>query len=219
MAGLLSKMRYYKHTHRHIHRILKKHAPSTIHKAKRLVAFKYPKFLLLTICIIAAYYLFSLSSVKDYISGLGQLGYFTNLIAGILFSFGFTTPFSMGFLITIAPKNILIASIISGVGSLIGDMIIFKTIKISFIDEFRELEKKKALKKIREIVEHNRHILIRHYLVYIFAGIILASPIPDEVGVSMLAGLTTVKPKIFALISFILHTIGFYIIISLGMQF
>jgi uncharacterized membrane protein YdjX (TVP38/TMEM64 family) len=200
-------------SHKHIHRILRKHSPKGIHKAKRLFAFKYPKLLLLTATIILSYYLFSLPQVKDFVLNLDQFNYLSDFIAGIFFSFGFTTPLSIGYFVTTYSENIFLTSIIAGIGSVIGDIIIFKTIKISFMDEFKELERKKAIKKIEKIVENNKHVLIRHYLLYIFAGIILASPLPDELGVSMLAGLTTIKTKIFAVISFLLHTIGFYVII------
>ncbi|MEX2017125.1 MAG: hypothetical protein WD876_01495 [Candidatus Pacearchaeota archaeon] len=197
--------------HQHIQKILKEHSPEGVHKAKRLLSFKYPKLMLLVAAIVLAYYVFKLPSVKIFVSGL-QVNYISDFIAGILFSFGFTTPFSIGYFITTTPANILITSLIAGVGSVIGDMIIFRTIKISFMDEFKKLEKKKAIRKIGEIIKNNPHVLIRHYLVYIFAGIILASPLPDELGVSMLAGLTTIKPKIFMALSFILHVIGFYAI-------
>lgn len=202
-------------SHKHIHRILKKHSPKGIHKAKRLFAFKYPKLLLLTATIILSYYLFSLPQVKDFVLNLDQFNYLSDFIAGIFFSFGFTTPLSIGYFVTTYSESIFLTSIIAGIGSMIGDMVIFKTIKISFMDEFKELERKKAIKKIEKIVENNKHVLIRHYLLYIFAGLILATPLPDELGVSMLAGLTTIKPKIFAVISFLLHTIGFYAIIYL----
>ncbi len=198
--------------HLHIHRTLRKHSPHGVNKAKRLLAFKYPKLLLLTTTIALSYYLFSLSIIKDFVTNLNQFGYFSQFIAGVLFSFGFTTPLSIGFFITSHPSNILLASVVAGVGSVIGDMVIFKTIKFSFMNEFKELEKKKAIKKIENIVKNNKHVLIRHYLIYISAGIILMSPLPDEMGISMLAGLTTIKQGTLALISFILHTIPFFLI-------
>ena len=172
--------------------------------------------MLLVLSIVFAYYVFSLLEVKGYISSLGQFNYLSDFIAGIFFSFGFTTAFSIGYFITSSPTNMFLTSLIAGVGSVIGDVVIFRTIKMSFMDEFMELKKKKALKKIGEIVEKNKYVLIRHYLTYIFAGLILASPLPDEIGVSMLAGLTTIKTKIFIVISFLLHVIGFYALIYIA---
>jgi len=198
--------------HLHIHKTLRKHHPKAVHKAKKLVAFKYPKLILLTIIIIFSYYLFTLPEVKNIILSMSELSYISDFFAGILFSFGFTTPLSIGYFVTSYHLNILFAAIIAGIGAVIGDLIIFKTIKFSFMDEFKELEKKKVIKKIEEIVNNNKHVLIKHYLLYIFAGIVLATPLPDEIGVAMLAGLTTIKQSKLAIISFILHTIPFYLI-------
>ena len=50
---------------------------------------------------------------------------------------------------------------------------------------------------------------------YAFVGILIASPLPDEIGVIMLAGLTKINFKILAIISFILNTLGILIILSL----
>ncbi len=204
----------YGKEHEHIHKTLKKHSPHGVHKAKRLLAFKYPKLVLLAAVIILSYYLFTLPSIKFFVSALGQFKYISDFIAGIFFTFGFTTPLSIGFFIVSTPTNILLSTVIASVGSVIGNMIIFKTIKFSLMDEFNELEKKNIIKKIKKIIEKNKNILIRHYLIYIFAGFILATPIPDEVGVSMLAGLTTINLRNFAVISFILHAIPIFLIFS-----
>jgi len=56
---------------------------------------------------------------------------------------------------------------------------------------------------------------IRIYLMYAFAGILIASPLPDEAGVTMLAGLTKISVKSLALISFILNTLGIIILLML----
>jgi uncharacterized membrane protein YdjX (TVP38/TMEM64 family) len=50
---------------------------------------------------------------------------------------------------------------------------------------------------------------------YAFAGILIASPLPDEAGVIMLAGLTKIKTWALAIISIILNTIGILIMLSL----
>jgi hypothetical protein len=198
--------------HKHIHGILKKHSPRAVRRAKRLVSFKYPKLVLLIACIALAYYLFSIDAVGNFVAGISRLSSIGDFIGGVFFSFGFTVPFSIGFFLTSHPSNIFLSTFIAGIGSVIGDLVIFRTIKFSFMDEFRELEKKKAIQKIEKIVKNNRHVLVSHYLVYIFAGLALATPVPDEIGVAMLAGLTTIKPSKLAIISFILHAIPIFML-------
>ena len=207
-------------SHKHIHKVIRKHAPKSVHKLKRLFSFKYPKLFLLILAIILAYYVFSHQGVQDTISGLDRMNYLGIFIAGILIVFGFSSPFSVGFFIVSQPDSLLLAALVGGIGAVVGDLLIFKTIKVSFMDEFKELEKTTILKTIRNAVNHNRNILIRHYLFYIFAGIIIALPlIPDEIGVSMLAGLTTINPKKLALMAFILHSIAIFLILYFSFVF
>lgn len=196
-----------------IHKRLKKYHPEEVHEAKKLFSFKYPKLFLLLILIILAYYLFSKTAISSWILNLDKLNYLGLFIAGIFISFGFSAPFSVGFLIVAQPLNLFLGAIIAGLGAMLGDMFIFKTIKFSFMDEFKELKKTSTIKKIKSIIKRNKFISVRHYLLYIFAGIMIATPLPDEVGVSMLAGLTSIKPLRLAIISFILHTLAVFLIL------
>ena len=202
--------------HRHIHRTLRKHSPHGVHKAKRLFAFKYPKLLLLAITILLSYYLFNFPAFSSWISQLGSLSYLGTFIAGILFSFGFTAPFSVGFFLTTNAENIFLATVMGGIGAMTSDLLIFKIIKVSFLNEFESLKKEKLVKSIRKIVYNHSPTLLKHYLLYVFAGIIISSPLPDEIGVSLLAGLTTISAKKLAIIGFILNSIGIFLILLIG---
>ena len=201
-------------SHRKIHRKLRKHAPESVKKAKKIFSFKYPKLFILVILILLAYYLFTRPFISEWIKLFNKLGDFGVFISGFLTSLGFTTPFGIGLLIKMNPSNILFATLIAGLGATLADLLIFKIIKLSFMDEFKRLEKTKLIQEIEHIVNKNKSVLIRHYLLYIFAGLAFATPLPDELGVSMLAGLTTIKQWKLAVISFILHSIMIYVIIS-----
>ena len=96
------------------------------------------------------------------------------------------------------------------------DLLIFNVIKISFNDELQRLKKTKIMREIKEIIKKDLGKRLQHYLLYVFAGILIATPLPDEAGISMLAGLTHIKQKILAPISFILHTLGILIILLLS---
>ena len=198
--------------HKHIHKAIRKHAPKSVQKIKKLFSFKYPKLFLLLLSIVLAYYIFTRPGVQNIIYGLDKSSYLGIFIAGILIVFGFSSPFSIGFFILAKPENLLLAILIGGVGAVVGDLLIFKAIKFSFMDEFKELEKTEIIKTIEKAVKHNKNILIRHYLLYIFGGIILASPLPDEIGISMLAGLTTIKASTIAWTGFILHSLAISLI-------
>lgn len=199
-----------------IHKKLKQHSPKAVHKAKKIVGFKYFKLILLLVSISLAYYIFSNLEISNLIPNFKNLSYIGTFISGILFTFGFSAPFSVGFFIASQPNNIFLAAIIGGVGATIGDFFIFKTIKFSFMNEFEELKKTRVIHKIRKMIYNNKHILVKHYILYVFAGIVIATPLPDEIGVSMLAGLTSIKPLRLIIISFILHTAAIFMILMIG---
>jgi len=181
---------------------------------KKLFKFKYPKIAILIVIIVLSYIFFSDEAIKSIIYNFSNsLGYLGAFIGGVLLAFGFTTPISIGLLLTLNIKNILIASVIGSIGSMIANYIIFKTIKNSFYGEFKELAKTKLFKEIHKESNHFISKKITFYLMYIFSGIIIASPLPDEFGITMLAGLTHIKMHYFLILSFILHFIGILIIL------
>ena len=178
-----------------------------------LFKFKYPKLTLLLICIVAAYFVFSLESTQQFMASLGTK-YFGVAIAGFLFSFGFTTPFAIGAFVTMNPQNIFLSAIVGGFFAMLADLLIFSIIKISFMDEFRKLGRTKAMKEIVSF-EPTLNRKIKHYFLYAFAGIVIASPLPDELGVSMLAWLGRIKSLPLAIVTFAANTIGIFVMLNL----
>lgn len=182
-------------------------------KIKRLIRIRYPKISLLIIAIILSYIIFSNEKVSAFVSSLGDLSYLGVFAAGMLFTLGFTSPFSAGFFIVLNPPNIWLAGVIGGFGALLTDLLIFRFIRFSFMDEFVRLEKTRLFKKTINLIDGKISKKIKTYLLYTIAGIFIASPLPDEAGIMMLAGLTKIKQNIFAIVSFLLNTIGITILL------
>jgi uncharacterized membrane protein YdjX (TVP38/TMEM64 family) len=173
--------------------------------------FPYKKLLLLVMIAFFAYLIFRNPNVQDFVSSLDRLEYLGVFIAGMFFTFGFTTPLAMGFFIVLNPINPFLVAIIGGLGAVIGDFTIFSLIRFSFMDEFKRLEKTRLISAItREMKMHLSH-RIRLYILYALAGLIIASPLPDEAGVIMLAGLTNIKSRVIILISFIFNSLGIFV--------
>jgi uncharacterized membrane protein YdjX (TVP38/TMEM64 family) len=167
---------------------------------------KYPKFFGFFIAVVFAYIIFSNNSVSNFISNLGELGYIGSFIAGCFYTFGFTSPFSTGFFIDLNPSNIILTGILGGIGAFAGDMVIFNFAKEYFKDEFKKLRKEKIIKKLGNI---------NSFFLYIIAVILIASPLPDEAGLTILAGIKELKPFAIGAISIVFNTIGILILLSL----
>jgi len=174
---------------------------------------KYPRLFLLAFAIVLAYVLFQNDVVASWVLGLENYSYLGIFIGGILLAFGFTAPFAVGFFIFVQPENILLATFVGGLGAVFSDLVIYEGIHSSFTKEFNRLKKTRLIKGIKGILNDNLPRKAVVYLMYAFAGIMIATPLPDEIGVSMIAGLTTVKRWALTLISFVLHTTAIYLLI------
>ncbi|MEM4230818.1 MAG: hypothetical protein QXF25_03005 [Candidatus Pacearchaeota archaeon] len=181
----------------------------------KLLKFKYPKLLGLVVAVILAYYIFSQAFVREFFAGLNSWGYLGAFISGLFFSFGFTGPFAAGAFITLEIKNIFLAAVLGGFGAMISDMLIFSFIRFSFMDEFKRLQKTKAIKEMSRMIDYGLGHKIKIYLMYAFAGFLIASPLPDEAGVIILAGLTKIKPSRLAIIGWICNTLGILVLLMI----
>ena len=195
-----------------IHHSLKKTHPYIIRRVTKPFKYKYPKLTILGIFILASYFIFRQPSVSSFFSSLDSLSYLGIFIAGFLFSFGFTTPFAVGLFLIINPGNMALAVAIGAIGSFFSDLLIFKMIKMSFMDEFEEIEETKAMRKFSRVINSNITKKFKLYLLYIFSGIIMASPLPDEFGVALLTGLGHIRVSTLAILSLVTKAIGIYLI-------
>ena len=173
--------------------------------------FQYRKLLILGILAILSYLIFRNPGVQEFVASLEELEYLGVFIAGMLFTFGFTTPFAIGFFIILNPTNPFLVALIGGVGAVMGDLLIFSLIRFSFMDEFERLEKTRIIRSVGNEIKQHFSRKARLHLLYALAGLIIASPLPDEVGVTMLAGLTHIKPNVMIAISFLFNTLGIFV--------
>lgn len=178
---------------------------------------QYPKLLVLFISILTAYILFQAHFFSEFAKILNSHGYVSIFLAGLLFSYGFTAPFAVGFFASLADTvNPFIAAPLAGIGALISDMIIFHFIRTSFQDEFEKLKLTALFQKIRDLFDHHFNERIKQYFLWAIAGFLIASPLPDEFGVSLISGFTNLNKKIFSAISYSLNTTGIFIILKLA---
>ncbi len=209
MKNKMKKKISIKKNGRHIHKRIVRH----------MFKFRYPKLELLILSILVAYVIFKFTNISESVSGLENYKYVGAFIAGILYSFGFSAAFAVAFFTTISGLNIFIASILGGLGSLLTDMTIFTIIKFSFMDEFNRIKKTRPFLLIEKLMEKDLNSRTRRVLLYTIAGFVIASPLPDEIGVTMLSGLTNIKPKAMVIVSIILNTLGIFTILWLGGKF
>ena len=180
---------------------------------KFLPRLKYPKFLLLLITFLIAYLLFYGRNFPSLNNFIISSGYFGTFLTGIMYTYGFTAaPATFIFLILAKHQNIYAAALIGGLGALLSDLIIFKLIRVSFADEVEKLSKEKIFVNINNRMPN----AFKKNLFPVLAGFIIASPLPDEIGVSLMAAITSISTKAFFVVSYILNTAGIFAILAIG---
>ncbi|MBI2508037.1 hypothetical protein HYV89_03735 [Candidatus Woesearchaeota archaeon] len=175
---------------------------------------KYPKFFALVLTIIIAVLIFSNEKIISKDNFIIIENYLSSFTLGVFYAYGFTAALATGALLKIADQqNIVITGIVAGFGSLLGDLIIFRFIRGSFNDELKLLGKTRPLKKIRKFLKKYSSL---NKVVPIIAYIIIASPLPDEIGVSLIAVYKNTNTKAFSILAFFLNTIGIFIVLLIG---
>lgn len=141
---------------------------------------------------------------------LGAFGYIGAVIGGMLFVSTFTVAIGAAILTTlIGSHNLIFLSIAGGVGAVMGDLIVFRLVKYTVIDEIRLL--------YYELGGYNLNVLLKtKYFAWtlpLIGAFFIASPLPDEIGISLM-GLSSIKQSNFIILSFILNTIGIFLLLS-----
>ncbi|KKU47675.1 hypothetical protein A3H10_03175 [Candidatus Uhrbacteria bacterium RIFCSPLOWO2_12_FULL_46_10] len=177
---------------------------------------KYPKLLLLFLTFVVAYILFREWEAVPYHEFLLAYWYLGAFLGGLFFVYGFTAaPATVLLLFLGRDNNLFFIGIIAGLGALVGDLVIFKFIQHSFADEIEHIWQWKIWLWFTALTNRAPEGL-RKYVLLVFAGFIIASPLPDEIGVSLLAASRGISIESFAVLSFALNTIGIFLILMLG---
>jgi len=174
---------------------------------------KYKKLMLLALSFVIAYFLFSGRDIFLFRYLLTSFDYAVTFIVGVFFAYGLTAAPATAILLILAKEqNIFLATLVGGLGALVGDLLIFNFIRFSLMDEIELISKEKIFFDIGQRLP----TFFKRYLVPVLSGFIIASPLPDEIGVALLATSTNISQKLFFLISFTLNALGIFFILTIG---
>ena len=162
------------------------------------------KWLLLIFSVLFGFYLHLSGILINLIEIAGNFGIVGILIAGIFYVYAFTVAPATALIIFFANNyNPILVSFLGAVGAMVGNLVIFNFFKKELPDELENLIKKTKIDKLRKSKFKG--------VVPGIGGFIITSPLPDEVGVSIL-GMAKFSTNQFMALSFILHFIGLSIL-------
>lgn len=139
-----------------------------------------------------------------------ELGSF---ISGIFFTSVFTTVPATVALAEIAKANSLwLTALFGALGALLGDLFIFRFVRDNVASDFEFL--------FNEIKKERRWLKLHHrwselhalrWFVPLLGAICIASPLPDEIGLTIL-GLSKMKTRVMVPLTFILNFFGILVV-------
>ena len=176
--------------------------------------FRYPKITVFLMAIVVSYFIFRNPFVIFKIAAINGERYIGVFIAGLFYSFGFTAPFATGFFLTIAHSKPLLFAIFGGLGALLADLFIFHIVRVSFMDEFTRLEHTKGFRWFERLLYRAVPVKLHTLLLFLVAFVFIASPLPDEIGVTLIAGFTSISHKGLAVVSFLANSLGIFVFLS-----
>lgn len=163
---------------------------------------------IIAVSILVAVFALKNGFIDSIVASLGGFKYLGMFIAGMFFTSVFTTAPSMVMIGELAQNNqLMMVSFLGGLGSVVGDYIIFCFARDRISEDLEYLLRFSKTERFSAIFETK----LFHRFVPFLGAVILVSPLPDEIGVSML-GVSKLSSRYFLLISFVLHGLGIFII-------
>jgi hypothetical protein len=166
-------------------------------------------FIIIVASVIFAVILVKTGFLTKILTSTQELELFGSFIAGMFFTSVFTTAPAIVTLGEIAQVySILPVAILGALGAVVGDLIILRFFRDRFSEHLMELIKHQGVgKRIRVLL----HLKSFRWLTFFIGGLIIASPLPDELGISLL-GFSKMKTLWFIPLSFTFNFIGILLI-------
>ena len=159
--------------------------------------------------VLVAVILVKTEIISKILTSTKELRLLGSFVAGMFFTSIFTTAPAIATLGEIARANSLaLTAFFGGMGAVVGDLIIFRFVRDKLSEHLMELIKHEgAGKRIKALFK----LRLFRWLTVLAGGLIIASPLPDELGISLL-GFSKMKTLRFIPLSFIFNTLGIFLI-------
>ena len=164
--------------------------------------------------IVITLLLVRMGALEQLLTASEEQVYIGSFIAGIFFTSVFTiAPASIALaeIATSAPP--LSVAIWGALGAMLGDLLLFLFIRDVFTEDVQEFV---GIKKIRRLFARS-HVGFIRWLAPVVGAIIIASPLPDELGLALL-GIARTKTSVVLPIAFCLNFLGILAIAAIAVR-
>lgn len=176
---------------------------------KKIKGYLVDDLVIIALSVVVAIILVQTQILATILSSAQEYKLFGSFFAGMFFTSIFTTAPSIVALGEIAQmQSIIHVAFLGALGALVGDLIIFKFIKDRLSEHLMEIMRHQVA---GTKLKFRHHLTFYRYLTFLVGGIIIASPLPDEIGIGLL-GLSKMNMKWFTVVAFTGNFIGILLI-------
>ncbi len=158
--------------------------------------------------IVAAWAIVHYGVVQSVLEQTGASVLLSSLLAGLFFTSMATTPVAIAVLAELAlTGNPLLVALVGGAGAVAGDYFIFAFVRDRVGEDIGYLLKRTGTPRFFKLFHRRTFKRLLPFL----GGLIIASPLPDELGLALL-GAAHMSTKRFLLISYCFNAGGIFLI-------
>lgn len=184
---------------------------------KYLFVLRYPNLFLLAASIALGVLIYKDENNFHFHSALDRMGYLGTFIAGAFISHGFTLgPAVAALLLASKMQNLVLAGIVATLGAFVGNYVVFNSLKFSYHEEIKNLSDHRLYTWIVKKLDSYTPLFVRRYILPVFAGIISATPLPDEFTAALVQASKNMSLRLFSFFSFAFGAFGIFIILWIG---
>ena len=165
-------------------------------------------FFLILVSVGVAVYIVETGAVHAFVASLASLGWAGTFFAGMLFTSLFTTAPAIAILGELAQEQSIISvALIGALGAVVGDFILFQLVRDRVGEDVRFLLGYAKHRRFPAIFKTK----LFHSLTPFVGALIIASPLPDELGLTLL-GFSNVTDRSFVFIAYAMNALGILLI-------
>ena len=184
---------------------------------KILARLRYPKLFLLFLSVLSGFLVYFDQNNFDFHEIITNSGYVGVFLAGFFLAHGFTMGPAVASLLIISQNEPLFpTALIATIGAIIGNSTFYALLRISYHSELAELSRMPFFIKLQKWADRNTPQFVRAYVLPIFAGIISATPLPDEFSVVLVKASKEISATAFTIVTAVVGIFGVTIILLLG---
>ncbi len=164
--------------------------------------------LIFSLSVVFALFLIKINVFERILQSTSEIRFLSVFVAGLFFTSLVTLPVSIVALVElsgIVPLGELV--LIGAIGALIGDLILFYSVRGHFSHDFELLSHRPVFERLAKVM----HLNMFKWTIPFIGALIIVSPFPDEIGLAML-GIARTKLSALVPISLSMNALGILII-------